>query len=171
MCAWGHALHAVLFALLFAALCDALYSGGRGERAPLARGATVMSFVLRLRPLRAVSAEKVVLHALEAEKCAAGAVMCSVLLVYGTCFMYAGGRGGARGDALCATLYAGGYGGWTLFAGGAEVMRCVLYVCWRVSSGCWRCRRRCVVCCSVCWRLWRAGCVCWRSLRCWRCRR
>ncbi len=117
-----------------------------------------MSFVLRLRPLRAVSAEKVVLHALEAEKCAAGAVMCSVLLVYGTCFMYAGGRGGARGDALCATLYAGGYGGWTLFAGGAEVMRCVLSVCWRVSSVCWR---RCAVCCSVYWRCWR----CWRHRR------
>ena len=30
-----------------------------------------------------------------------------------------GGVGRAGGDALCATLYAGGCRGWALFAGGA----------------------------------------------------
>jgi len=30
-----------------------------------------------------------------------------------------GGAGGTAGDALCATLYTRGCGGWTLFTGGA----------------------------------------------------
>ena len=30
---------------------------------------------------------------------------------------------------------------------------------------CWRCWRRCILCGSVCWRLWSVVSVCWR---CWR---
>ena len=78
--------------------------------------------------------------------------------------MFSPYSGDAGGDALCATLYAGGCEGWALFAGDVdvseamryvllsmleavkgelcllevskvpEVMRCVLSVCWR----CWR---------------------------------
>ena len=48
MGAGGHALHAVLYA--------ALYSGGRGGRAPFSRGARVIRCVLELRALRAASA-------------------------------------------------------------------------------------------------------------------
>ncbi len=126
MCAVGagvHALHVVLCAALYAALNVALYSGDRRGRAPFARGARVMRYVL-----------EVVLHVLEADRgraaCVEGAVICCVLLVHGRCVMYAGGyapcaalfAGGVRGtggDAPCANLYAGGCGGWALFAGGA----------------------------------------------------
>jgi len=67
MGAGGHALYA------------GLYSGGRGGRAPFARGARVISYVLELRTLRAVSAGS----------CAA---MCCVLLVHGRCVTYTGSR-------------------------------------------------------------------------------
>ena len=49
----GHSLHAVLYAALYAAL----YSGARGGRAPFARDARVMRYVLELRALQAGSAE------------------------------------------------------------------------------------------------------------------
>ena len=56
------------------------------------------------------------------------------------------GVGGGGGDTVCATLYAGGSGGWALFVGGA--------------GGDALCARH-----SVCWRMWRVGSVCWR---CWK---
>src|SRR6266480_2887408 len=63
--------------------------------------------------------------------------------------LYAGGCGG---DVLCASLYARGCGKWTLFA---EVMCCVLLCMLEAVEG-WFClRRRCAVCYSVCWRMWR----------------
>ena len=55
---------------------------------------------------------------------------------------FAGGVGGAGGDALCATLYAGGCGGYALFMELFEVLevpetiRCVL-LC--MLEG-WKCR-------------------------------
>jgi len=54
--------------------------------------------------------------------------------------MFAGRVGGVGGDAVCATRYAGGCGGWALFDGGVEVLE-ALDVTRRVRS--------------VCWRLWR----------------
>ena len=80
MGAGGHAVHALRYAIfwmLFAVLYAALYAGGRGWRAPIARGARVMRYVWELRALRAVSA--------------------------GSYAPYAGGR---EGRAACAVYYS-----------------------------------------------------------------
>jgi len=92
-----HALHAVPYV--------ALYSGGRGDRAPFARGAKVMRNVLELRAPRAVSCAPCAGGREGCAACAVGAVMGCVLLIHGRCVMYAGGF------APWATLYAGGCGG------------------------------------------------------------
>ena len=71
--------------------------------------------------LKAMCATGIGSHALHAVLCAA--------LDTGGCgrlALFAGGVGGAGGDAPCATLYAGGCGGCALFAGGPEEIRCVL---------------------------------------------
>ncbi len=46
-------------------------------------------------------------------------------------------------------------------------------ICLREVWRCWRCRRRCGVCYSVCWRLWGVGSICWMRCAvccsvCWR---
>src|SRR6266480_7016952 len=121
--AGGYALHA------------ALYSGGRGGRAPFAGGARVMCYVLELRTLRAVSAGSCAPFAGGREgraACAVDAVMCCALLVHVTYVMYAGGCTLCARDAgryaPCATLYAGGRGGQLCLREALEVpevMRCV----------------------------------------------
>ena len=65
----GHAPHA--------ALCVALYSGGRGRRASFARGARVMRYVGEPRALRIVGA--------------------------GNCATWAGGREGRATCAVCGS--------------------------------------------------------------------
>jgi len=83
-----------------------------------------------------------VLCLLEAPEVAETMRLCATLCAGGC-----GRAGDAEGDALCAALYTGGCGGCALFAGGAGGARgdALEYysVCWRlwtVGSVCWRCR-------------------------------
>ena len=107
-----------------------------------------MRYVLGLRALRAVScAEKDVQY-----------VLCATRR-WKVCVMYAEGwrlalcARDAGGYASTAALYAGGWGGWTLFAGdaGGDTLYATLY-----AGGCGRKAlllelwRRCAVCYSVC---------------------
>ena len=81
-----------------------------------------------------------VLEAAEAMRCV---FLCMLEAVKVGIYLLGGverARGDGDGcDALSATLYVGGCGGWALFAEVVEVMR---------------------VCYCVCWRLWRVGSVC-----------
>ncbi len=78
---------------------------------------------------------------LEAPKVPEAMRLCATLCAGGC-----GRAGDAEGDALCAALYTGGCGGCALFAGGAGGARgdALAYysVCWRlwtVGSVCWTC--------------------------------
>ena len=90
-------------------LCAAPYAGDRGGELGLLEVPEVpeaMRCVL-ICMLEAVEGELYLLEAMDVMRCA---LLCILEAVEGT-LCFAGGDGGARGDAMYATLYAGGCGG------------------------------------------------------------